>query len=414
MNVFTDLHIHSKYSRATSTNLDIENIAKYGKIKGLNLIGTGDFCHPVWLKELKSKLKDNGNGVYSFNDMDFVLSVELSLVYTQDGKGRRIHHIILAPNFEVVDQINAFLDKKGRRDYDGRPIFGFNSVELVENLMSISKDIEVIPAHIWTPWFSLFGSMSGFDSIKDCFGEQLKHIHAVETGLSSDPEMNWRISELDDLSILSFSDSHSHWPWRLGRECCLFDMKNVTYKNLIECIREKDREKLMMTLEFFPEEGKYHYDGHRNCSIVMNPKEAEAHKNICPKCKKSLTLGVLHRVEQLADRQEGYRPKHAADFKRLVPLSELIAAFFGTASPHTKKVWEIYNLLINRFKDEFNILLNVEKNELQKIVSEKLADVIIKNRTGGMKIIPGYDGVYGKIVLGDEEKQMSLKNFAKK
>ena len=413
MNIFTDLHIHSKYSRATSTNLDLTNIAKYGKIKGLNLIGTGDFCHPIWLNELKRNLKDNGTGVYNFDGMNFVLSVELSLIYTHGNRGRRIHHIILAPSFEIVDQINEFLDKKGRRDYDGRPIFGFNSIELAENLMNISKDIEIIPAHIWTPWFSLFGSNSGFDSIKDCFGDQVKHIHAVETGLSSDPEMNWRISELDDLSILSFSDSHSYWPWRLGRECCLFDMKELTYETLIDCIRQKEKERLLMTLEFFPEEGKYHYDGHRNCNVVMNPKEAETHKNICPKCKNPLTLGVLHRVEQLADRQGDYRPKHSADFKRLVPLSELIAAFFGAASPHTKKTWEVYNLLIDRFSNEFNILLNVEKSELAKVVNEKLADVIMKNRNGELKISPGYDGVYGKVVLGDEEKQKSLKSFAK-
>ncbi len=410
--VYTDLHIHSKYSRATSENLDLMNIAKYGKIKGLNLIGTGDFCHPAWLKDLKNKLEDTGNGVYTYGGMNFVLSVELSLIYTQDGKGRRIHHIILAPNFEIVDQINEFLDKKGRRDYDGRPIFGFNSIELVENLMSISKEIEVIPAHIWTPWFSLYGSNSGFDSIKDCFGDQLKHIHAAETGLSSDPEMNWRVSELDGLSIVSFSDSHSFWPWRLGRECCLFDMKTLSYKNLIDGIREKDKEKLLMTLEFFPEEGKYHYDGHRNCGIVMGPKEAEKHKGICPKCKKSLTLGVLHRVEQLANREEGYRPEHSADFKRLVPLSELIAAFFGT-TPYSKKVWEVYDLLISRFGNEFNILLSIEKDELKKVVNEKLADVIIKNRMGALKIEPGYDGVYGKILLNEGEKQKSLRSFSK-
>lgn len=412
MNVFTDLHIHSKYSRATSENLDLANIAKYGRIKGLNLIGTGDFCHPIWLKELKSKLEDSGNGVYTYDDMNFVLSVELSLIYTQDGKGRRIHHIILAPNFNVVDQINEFLDKKGRRDYDGRPVFGFNSIDLVENLMSISKDIEIIPAHVWTPWFSLYGSNSGFDSIKDCFGDQLKHIHAVETGLSSDPEMNWRVSELDGLSIVSFSDSHSFWPWRLGRECCLFDMKELTYKDLIQGVREKNKGNLLMTLEFFPEEGKYHYDGHRNCNIVMGPKEAERHNNICPECKKPLTLGVLHRVEQLADRGIGYRPERAVDFKKLVPLSELIAAFFGT-TPYSKKVWEIYNLLIDRFGNEFKILLDAERKDLLKVVNEKIADVIIKNRTGALKIEPGYDGVYGKIVLNEVEKQKTLRSFSK-
>ena len=413
MKAFTDLHIHSKYSRATSKNLDISNIAKFGKIKGLNLIGTGDFCHPIWLNDLKRKLKDSGTGIYSFEGMNFALSVELSLIYSQDGKGRRIHNIILAPNFEIVDQINEFLDKKGRRDYDGRPIFGFNSIELVENLVGISKDIEIIPAHIWTPWFSLYGSNSGFDTIKDCFGDQTKHIHAVETGLSSDPEMNWRVSELDNLSILSFSDSHSYWPWRLGRECCLFDMKELTYKSLIDCIRQKEKEKLLMTLEFFPEEGKYHYDGHRNCNIVMNPTDAERCKNICPSCKKPLTLGVLHRVEQLAEREAGYRPKHSADFKRLVPLSELISAVIGSPLM-SKKTWEIYNLLIDRFGNEFNVLLDVEEKELAKVANEKVVNIIMKNRNGTLKITPGYDGVYGKIIIEDHERQRSLKSFAKK
>ncbi len=402
-NIFTDLHIHSKYSRATSKDLDIDNLTKYGKIKGLNLIGTGDFTHPLWMKELKSKLYDNGTGIYTYDDMNFVLSVELSLIYTQDGRGRRIHHVILAPNFEVADQINSFLDTKGRRDYDGRPIFGFSSIELVENLMSISKDIEIIPAHIFTPWFSLFGAFSGFNSVKECFQENVKYIHAIETGLSSDPKMCWRISDLDDFSIVSFSDAHSHWPWRLGRECCVFDMKKMTYKNLIEIIRKKDKNGFIETLEFHPEEGKYHYDGHRNCNVCLEPKESIARNNICPKCKKQLTIGVLHRVEELADREEGYMPDNAVPFKSLVPLSELIAASVGQGV-FTKKVWDVYNLLISKFGNEFNVLLKVEKEELEKVAEKKLANIILLNRDGKIKVKPGYDGVYGKIVLENGKK----------
>ncbi|MBI2578627.1 MAG: DNA helicase UvrD [Candidatus Aenigmarchaeota archaeon] len=408
--VYADLHLHSKYSRATSKDLDLDNIAKYGRIKGLNLMGSADFTHPKWLEHLKQNLSEHSEGIYEYAGMNFMLSVEISLIYTQGRKQYRIHHIILAPNFEVVDQINEWLDRKGRRDYDGRPIFGFNSMELVENLMSISKDIEIIPAHIWTPFFSLYGSQSGFNSIKDCFGDHLNHIHAIETGLSSDPSMNWRISELDDLAILSFSDAHSHWPWRLGRECCVFDMKEITYKELIDIIRAKDKEKFLMTLEFFPEEGKYHYDGHRNCGVSLPPKESIANNNLCPKCLKELTIGVLHRVEELADREEGFVPENAVPFKKFIPLNELIAVTLSTET-FSKKVWEVYNKLINRFGNEFNILLNVEENDLSKIVDEKIADAIIKNRNGNIKVIPGYDGVYGKPVIGETFQK---NNFSKK
>lgn len=408
MKVFADLHLHSKYSRATSKNLDLENLAKYGKVKGLNLIGTADWTHPVWLRELKDKLYDRGNGIYTYDDMNFLLSVEISLIYTQGGKGRRIHHIILAPNFGVVDQINEWLDTKGRRDYDGRPIFGFNSIELVENLMSISKDIEIIPAHIWTPFFSLYGSQSGFNSVKDCFGDQLKHVHAVETGLSSDPRMNWRISELDDLAIVSFSDAHSHWPWRLGRECCVFDMKEMSYKNLIEIIRAKDKNRFLMTLEYFPEEGKYHYDGHRNCGISFHPNETKKHKNVCPKCNKPLTIGVLNRVEELADRPEGYEPKNVVPFKSLVPLSELIAATVGQ-DIFTKKVWAVHNQLMERFGNEFFVLLDAENESIENVAGKQLADLVLKNRDGKIRIEPGYDGVYGKIIISKESS--SLQDF---
>ena len=398
--IYADLHLHSKYSRATSKDLDLDNLAKFGKIKGLNLIGTGDYTHPIWLKHLKSNLSEKSEGIYEYNGMNFLLSVEISLIYTQDKKSYRIHHIILAPNFEVVDQINEWLDRKGRRDYDGRPIFGFNSMELVENLMGISKYIEIIPAHIYTPWFSLFGSNSGFNSIKECFGDQLKHIHAIETGLSSDPSYSWRISELDDFAILSFSDAHSHWPWRLGRECCIFDMKELSYKELIEIIRTKDKNRFLTTLEFFPEEGKYHFDGHRNCNVSLSPEESMKVNNLCPRCLRKMTVGVLHRVEELADREEGFVLKDAVPFKKLIPLSELIAAYLKT-EVFGKKVWEIYNKLIRQFGNEFNVLMSTEKDDLTKIVDEKLAELIIKNRAGEINFIAGYDGVYGKPILDE-------------
>ncbi len=406
-----DLQIHSKYSRATSPNMVLEEIAKGARTKGINICGTGDLTHPIWLNELKRKLIDNSNGLFSFNGVQFMLTGEISLMYTKNKKGRRVHHIILAPSFEIVDQINAWLDTKGRRDYDGRPIFGFDSIEFAEAMMSISRDIEVIPAHAWTSFFGIFGSMSGFDSVEECFEDTTKHIHAIETGMSSTPDMNWRISSLDKFTLVSNSDSHSPYPWRLGREANAFELKKASYDSIISSIRTL--ENFAFTIETPATYGKYHIDGHRSCGFSCEPEESRRLGNICPRCGKQLLIGVMNRVEQLADRPHGYKPKDAVPFKSVIPLSELISA--ATGSPlQSKKTWEIYNLLIDRFSDEFNILLNVEKNELAKVVSEKLADIVIKNRDGKLKISPGYDGVYGKIILGDEEKQKSLKSFAKK
>ncbi|MBI3190514.1 hypothetical protein HYZ41_02305 [archaeon] len=812
-----DLHSHSKYSRATSGSMNIEEITRYAKMKGLDILGTGDFTHPIWLKELKEKLSDTGE-IYEHNGINFVPSTEISLIYKHNGKGRRVHHIILAPNFSVVDQINEFLDKKGRRDYDGRPIFGFSSIELVDEMMRISKDIEIIPAHCllpdekvvcnpeikpiseiqkgdkvlthkgdhknvldtfvrpyngkayiiqpyyfssgikvtnehpflaiktvkncafvgglckpnstakgkhkctkqhyknykpswipaedlkvndvvlyprikktvdagqikisdiiesknyrisehfivpktgrqdksikniikitpefcrlagyflaegyiikknnciqfsfgqkeheyiddvtnlmkecvgieiskkrerhgyelyfyskilvelfgklfyqynkpkrafskrlpqwalylplekqseilrgwwrgdsgvsvseilseqmkiiclrlgiipsirkllkedfnknshtignrrilakhdlitferlsfhedkfnlledpsmkkfktklhrrhgwvdenyiyipinkietfdysglvynleveednsyvthaatvhncWTPWYGIFGSMSGFDSLKECFQEKTKYIHCVETGLSSDPPMNWRISALDDIVLTSNSDAHSPYPWRLGREANVFDFKEASYKNIINAIRT--RKNFIYTIEVDPNYGKYHFDGHRSCNFSCNPKEAKKLNDICPKCGKKLITGVLNRVEQLADRDDGFVPKNSIPFKSIIPLSELVSAITGT-DVFTKKVWEIYNRLIDRFGNEFNILLNTDLTELKKTVDEKLAELIIKNREGRLTIEPGYDGVYGKLVLKEEK---GLRRFIK-
>ncbi|MBI2076101.1 MAG: DNA helicase UvrD [Candidatus Aenigmarchaeota archaeon] len=404
---FVDLHIHSKYSRATSKDLDLENLARYAKMKGLDVLGTGDFSHPQWNQELRQRLVE-ADGIYEYNGIKFILSNEISLVYTQGGKGRRIHHLILSPTLEIADQINEFLKSKGRVDYDGRPIFGFSSIELVERLMGISKDIMVIPAHAWTPWFGIFGSMSGFDSLEECFQEKTKHIHAIETGLSSNPEMNWRLSSLDNISLVSFSDAHSAYPWRLGRECCAFDCK-PTYNEITGAIKEKDKKKFLFTIEFFPEEGKYHFDGHRNCNFSCEPQEAKKLNNICPRCGNKLTIGVLNRVEELADREEDFVPENSIPFKSLIPLSELIAAALGT-TPYSKGTWEVYSRLIDRFKNEFNVALNVSKEDLEKVVDRRIAEIILKNREGQIEIKPGYDGVYGKIML-DVDKENNLKRF---
>lgn len=406
--IIADLHIHSRYSRATSKNLNIENLEKWAKIKGVNLLGTGDFTHPAWLKEIKEKLNNKGDGIlFTKNNFPFVLQTEISLMYTQDNKGRRVHLVVLAPSLEVVDQIRAYLLKKGRLDYDGRPIFNIPSDEFVYEMKKISDKIEIIPAHIWTPWFGMLGSKSGFDSIKDCFKDQVKNVHAIETGLSSDPAMNWRLSELDKYSIVSFSDSHSFWPWRLAREATVFDFR-LSYDNLIKALRTK--EGLIETVEVDPNYGKYHFTGHRNCNVILEPKEAIKLNNICPKCGGELTVGVLQRVGKLADRAGGFKPKNAIPFKTLIPLSELLAFSLNT-DVFTKKVWGEYNKLVSDGRSEYDILLNFDFDELKNLTNEKIANLIIKNRNQELKIKPGYDGVYGKLLLEERKNQTSLSEF---
>ncbi|MBI4149825.1 DNA helicase UvrD, partial [Candidatus Woesearchaeota archaeon] len=392
MRVIADLHIHSKHSRGCSKDLDIDKLEKYAKLKGTNLLGTGDFTHPLWQKELRQKLMEDGTGILkSKTGMPFILQTEISLIYSQEGKGRKVHNVVLAKNFEIMDQITEALKKKGRVDYDGRPIFGIPCINFVEMMQSIDNSVEVIPAHARTPLFSLFGSNSGFDSIKACFGDQAKHIHAIETGLSSDPPMNWRLSQLDSVDLVSSSDCHSYWPWRMGREATIFDVKELAYDAIIKAIRSQQ---VAGTIEVDPNYGKYHFDGHRNCDVVMTPKESIAHKNICPKCKRPLTIGVLHRVEELADRELGFKPKHAKPFYTLLPLSELLSGLYNTVIA-SKKVWEAYTPLINTFESEFNVLMNVPEKELLKVTHPKIAHAILLNRQAAIKVKPGYDGEYG-------------------
>lgn len=405
MQVISDLHIHSRFSRATSYDINIANLEKWARVKGINLLGTGDFSHPEWNKELRKYLREDGTGILKTEEgFPFMLTNEICLMYSQDGKGRRVHLVLLAPNFEVVDQITKYLLSKGRIDYDGRPIFNIPCNEFAENLMAISKDIEIIPAHAWTPYFGIFGSITGFDSIEEAFKEQAKNIHAFETGMSSDPAMNWRLSKLDRYAIVSFSDSHSYWPWRLGREATVFDLKELSYKNIIDAIRNK---KIAFTVETSPSYGKYHYDGHRFCNFSCSPEETkEKYNGICPTCKKSLTIGVLNRVEQLADRPENFKPKDARPFKSLLPLHEILSSVLGSAMT-TKKVWQEYNRLIAEFKNEFNILLDVPRDDIRRVSTLAIANAIIKNREGKIKVKPGYDGQYGELIL-ESEKQEKL------
>jgi len=406
MKIIADLHIHSRFSRATSKELNIKNLEKYAKIKGLNLLGTGDFTHPEWLKELKNELTEDETGILKTKTgFNFILQGEISLIYTQDGKGRRIHNVLLAKNLDVVEQINEALLKRGRLDYDGRPIFNLSCIEFTEMMKSIDKDIEIIPAHIWTPWFSLFGSMSGFDSVEECFKDQAKFIHALETGLSSDPAMNWRLSQLDNYTLISNSDSHSFWPWRIGRECNIFDIK-LAYDAFIKSLKTK--EGFIETIEVDPSYGKYHFDGHRLCKVCMSPKDAIKNKNICPKCGRKLTIGVLHRVEELADREEGFKPKNAVPFKSVIPLSEIISNLIGYAIS-SKKVWEIYHQLVSKGRSELGILLDAEPEELKKLADEKIADAIINNREGKIPIQPGFDGEYGYPIFNGKIKKAEIR-----
>ena len=409
MKVIADLQIHSRFSRATSSSLTLQNLEKYARLKGLNLLGTGDFTHPKWLAELKGELKEDGSGILaSKSGFHFVLQGEISNIYTQDGKARRIHTLLLARNFEVVEQINAALLKKGRLDYDGRPIFGFSCMELVEMMKEIDDGIEIIPAHAWTPWYGIFGSMSGFDSVEECFGEKSKHIHAIETGLSSDPAMNWRLSKLDKYTLLSSSDAHSFWPWRLGRECNVFDI-DWRYDDILSAIRKKKN--FMETIEMWPHEGKYHYSGHRACNVCLSPKEALKQNSICPKCKRLLTIGVAQRVEQLADRPEGFVPKDAVPFKNIISLSEVISATTGNEVA-SKSVWEEYYKLVKEFGNEFNVLLEADETELKKITGEKIALNIMKNRNQKIQFKPGYDGVYGVPIFDKyDDKEIEKESF---
>lgn len=399
MQLIADLHIHGRYSQATSKQLDIPNLEKYARIKGVDLLGTGDFTHPKWIEELNTNLTEDDTGfLKTKSGFPFVLQTEISLIYSQSGKGRRVHNVVLAPDLDTVRQITDYLLTKGRVDYDGRPIFKIPCPDFVESLKSISQDIEVIPAHIWTPWFSMFGSKSGFDTVEECFKDQAKHIHAIETGLSSDPPMNWRLSQLDNYQILSFSDLHSFWPWRIGREAAILDIQ-PTYKSLLKAIRSG--EGLKGTIEVDPNYGKYHFDGHRNCNIVLSPTGSAKHKGICPVCRGPLTIGVLNRVEQLADREEGFKPNDPKPFHTLVPLSELISAELGTAVA-TQKVWKVFND-ITHGNSEFYAVLNMPEEDLLKRTSPELTKLILLNRVGKLKVRPGYDGVYGELVLDSQE-----------
>lgn len=410
MKMIADLHIHSRFSMATSKEGTPENLDFWARKKGISLIGTGDFTHPVWREELKERFVSEGSGLYRLRDAfvkeesrkfpgegtRFVVSGEISSIYKKNGKTRKVHNVILLPSLEAADAMAQRLEKIGNIHSDGRPILGLDSHDLLEMMLDVCPEGILIPAHIWTPHFSVLGAKSGFDSVEECFEELAPYIHALETGLSSDPAMNWRISKLDRYQLVSNSDAHS--PSKLGREANLLDI-DCSYEGLYRAIQTG--EGLEGTVEFFPEEGKYHFDGHRKCGVSLSPVEAERLGGICPVCGKKLTMGVDHRVEQLADRAEGFVKKDGKKYESLVPLPEVISTCMGYSAA-SKKVQGCFEQMIQTLGTEFDILRNVPSEDIKSCAGERIAEGIENVRTGNVKRIPGYDGEYGKIELFDE------------
>ena len=394
--------------------MSIVEIAKYAKIKGLNLVGTGDFTHPRWLKEINETLtaeQDTGllKPVSGDSPVRFMLQTEVCTIFDYSGDSKKIHHVILTPSVEEADQINERLKRFGNLASDGRPILNCTAPQLVEEVMAVSEDNMVFPAHAWTPWFSIFGAFSGFDAVEDCYQDMTKHIHALETGLSSDPAMNWRLSKLDQYALLSNSDCHSFWPWRIGREANVFDLPDFTYKQVTSAIIDNDPERFKSTIETDPAYGKYHWTGHRNCKISLAPSEAIKFGNNCPVCRRKLTKGVEQRVEELADRPADYKRENAPGFMHLLPLSEIIAAVMGTDSPAIQAVWKPYNALIERFGNEYSVLIEAPMDAMASVVEPAIAQAVIKVRDGTAKVTPGYDGVYGQLALGIEPLKVKVK-----
>ena len=422
MRVIADLHIHSKYSRATSPQMEVISLDFWAKKKGIDLVATGDFTHPGYLKELKGKLEEDRSGLLSTKfeaqsaskisnskfkiqdkekDVKFILSTEISCIYKDKEKTRRLHLLILAPDFQTVDKINSALEqKKCNLRSDGRPIIGLSAKNLAQICFEANEKTLVIPAHAWTPWFAIFGSKSGYDSMEECFEELTPNIYAIETGLSSDPAMNWRLSVLDKITLISNSDAHS--PRNLGREANVFDLEKFTYDEIYEIIKNKDQKKFLYTIEFFPQEGKYHFDGHRDCKFVCSPRASKKLKNICPICKKELVLGVDHRVEILADRELGFAPNGAISYKSLVPLKEIIAECLQK-NKNAKAVDVCYEKLLEQ-KTEFEILLELNREEIEMISNETVGEAIMRVRAGKVTAQPGYDGEFGVIKIFTEQE----------
>ncbi len=423
MRLIADFHLHSHYSRATSKEMNISSLYRWAKIKGINILGTGDFTHPQWFLELKEKLEPAENGLYKLKDkfaneedkllpnifkdnpVRFILTAEISNIYSKNGKVRKLHHIVVAPSLLTVSKINIQLTKIGNLHSDGRPILGLDSKNLLKICLETDPLNLMIPAHIWTPWFALFGSKSGFDTLEEAFEDLTPNIHAVETGLSSDPFMNWRLSGLDKLTIISNSDAHS--PAKLGREANILDVE-LSYQDVLGALKTNDN-RFTGTIEFYPAEGKYHWDGHRTCGIRFRPSETKKHHGICPKCGKALVVGVESRVDILADRPENYKPKNHKQVEYIIPLVELLAEIFETKSINSKKVQQEYSKLTSTFGDEFKILRQVPTEEFKRYGNLRLSIAIHNMRCGIVHLDPGFDGVFGIIsALGGDKAQRKL------
>jgi len=408
MQQILDLHIHSKYSRACSKDLELSNIAMACETRGIDIVSVGDFTHPQWFLHIKENLKEVSEGVYKLKDgsskTKFILGTELSCIKKHKEQTRRVHVCIFAPSIKTVEKFNKRLEKMGfNLKSDGRPILGLTVKELLQIMLDVDERMEMIPAHAWTPWFAIFGSKSGYDSLEEAFEELTPHIKAIETGLSSDPLMNWRLSQLDDITLISNSDAHS--TAKLGREANVFefeDKKEITYTEIFKIINKGDKKKFKYTLEFYPEEGKYYADGCSNCQFSCGPAETKRLKVVCPKCKKKMTVGVLTRIDELADRTEEESLKIGKEkmipYKSLVPLSEIIANVFS-CGVNTKKVKIQYDSLINSLGNEFSILLELSIKKIEKVSSKEIAMAIQRVREGKVKVIPGYDGLFGKIKI---------------
>jgi len=405
MQFIADLHIHSRYSRACSRELTPENLYRWGQLKGINVIGTGDFTHPLWMEELQEKLEPADNNLLILKkglrpdnvpqscrgEVNFLLSTEISCIYKKDGKTRKVHALVFVPDFASALRLNSALAKIGNIRSDGRPILGLDAGKLLEMVLDVSPTAMLVPAHAWTPHFSVFGAVSGFDSLEECFGDLTPHIYAIETGLSSDPPMNWRLSALDRITLISNSDAHS--PAKLGREATIFDTE-LSYNGIMEAI--KSGKGLSGTIEFFPEEGKYHSDGHRECGMRLTPQETVQHDYRCPSCGKKVTVGVLHRVGKLADRPEGFKPPGSPSYYSIIPLQEVIAETLKVG-PASKKVQQMYFGMLEKLGNEFSILLKIPTAEIAAAASPQIADAIDRMRTGNIRIEPGYDGEFGTI-----------------
>jgi len=407
MRIIADLHIHSKYSRATSKQMDVANLDIWAKKKGIDLMATGDFTHPKYLAELRKELTEWHSGIFvkkeNSHGTKFILSTEISCIYKDKEKTRRLHLLILAPNFASVEKLNETLTAMGcNLKSDGRPIIGLSAKRLAQICFDIDENFLIIPAHAWTPWFALFGSKSGYDSLTDCFEELSDKIFAIETGLSSDPKMNWRWSHLDKFAFISNSDAHS--PLNIGREANIFDLQNFDYEEVYQIIKNNDRQKFLCTIEFFPEEGKYHFDGHADCLFSCSPDDAQKkYANHCPKCGKELILGVDHRIFDLADRAVDFVDEKRVPFRNSVPLLEIIAEAQNKKKT-AKSVMNEYEKMLENFS-EFNILLDLPITEVKRIGGSRVAEGISRVRSGQIFVKPGYDGIYGEVKIFTKSEQ---------